>query len=141
MSQKRILPRQSLFHTLNFRIPQRAPFYLPSKTIKQAPTVTEGGQGSPKVTFTSPFRVLYTCVHTDAHTYLNTSPRCIMRNIPHGTPETQLESFVVLIRRVLSPACFSNLISSVSRPPHTSPPAPHPTPHSLSSLFVSFENK
>lgn len=55
-----------------------------------------------------------------------------MRNIPHEPSETKPESFVVLIRRVLSPACSSNLISSVSptpKPPH--PPTLLPPTFSL----------
>lgn len=76
------------------------------------------------------------------HTYLNTFPHCIMLNIPHGPPETPLESFVVLIRRVLSPACFSNLINSLFRshhhhllPPSAALPALYPL--HLSALKIS----
>lgn len=61
-----------------------------------------------------------------------------MRTIPHEPPETQLESFVVLIRRVLSPTCFSNLISSLSHPlASTAVPLPVLYPLHLSALKIS----
>lgn len=126
MSLKHTLQRQSIVHThICFQFSEKYFFFLPLMTIKQDSIIRDSGQGIPKITSTSPLRVLHTFASSGV---LYQFYYLTMRNIFHEPSETLLKSFVVLIRRVLGPACFFNLISSL-HPPTLRSPA------SLSTLY------